>query len=93
MHDPDGPTPKPASTWGNAAGAALHNVCYGTAEMSSRRLVGLLGVPSSVLHRDETAFNPSLGRNRVRAGYSLVSAGNEQPIKASLRNRTWRTYD
>ena len=30
MHDPDGPTPKPPSTWGNAAGVALHNVYYRT---------------------------------------------------------------
>ena len=30
MHDPDGPTPKPASTWGNTTGATLHNVDYGT---------------------------------------------------------------
>ena len=30
MHDPDGPTPKPPSTWGNTAGAALHNVYYRT---------------------------------------------------------------
>ena len=30
MHDPDGPTPKPASTWGNTTGVALHNVHYRT---------------------------------------------------------------
>ena len=30
MHDPDGPTPKPPSTWGNTTGVALHNVCYRT---------------------------------------------------------------
>ena len=30
MHDPDGPTPKPASTWGNTTGVALHNIYYRT---------------------------------------------------------------
>ena len=30
MHDPDGPTPKPPSTWGNATGVALRNVHYRT---------------------------------------------------------------
>ena len=30
MHDPDGSTPKPASTCGNTARATLHNVYYRT---------------------------------------------------------------
>ena len=30
MHDPDGPTPKPASTWGNAPEPGCHNVHYRT---------------------------------------------------------------
>ena len=30
MHDLDGPTPKPPSTWGNTPGPGCHNVHYRT---------------------------------------------------------------
>ena len=46
MHDPDGPTPKPASTWGNTVGTALHNIYYRT---SASGLPEEVAVPS--LHR------------------------------------------
>ena len=67
MHDPDGSTPKPASTWGNAAGAALHNVYYRTPATPGVSLrgtlpVAFLGLRLSAVTAPNNSHGPRAGR-------------------------------
>ena len=98
MHDPDGSTPKPASTWGNAARVALHNVYYRTPATPGGRPVALVAgvraarcsaAPSMTRSQQSYTNNYSTrqqpNRNRPRPGQD--SGEKAQPAPASTRVR------
>ena len=72
MHDPDGPTPKPPSTWGNAAAAALHNVYYRTSAQALDASIVAVGDPRQLGAVDDYAAH-----GRLRAETDLADAYND----------------
>ena len=82
MHDPNGPTPKPASTWGNTAGAALHNVHYRTSayptSASGERVPDRCRRPPAVPRRT----NSSKG-NYIRECPNVTGDGSEPKREAA----------
>ena len=64
MHDPDGPTPKPASTWGNVPEPGCHNVRYRTPVEAHLKAWLVEGTPPAVLTGSANLTSAGLFNNR-----------------------------